>query len=428
MELGSQNAHRRPPVPSGVPSGPPSGGTYRPSWNGAAGGSHVTASRRPLRRLRCSSPLVVAPRGPRRVRPHGAAAAEHHAAVIVETGAAVHRVVVSFYADSISGVEALQLCRAPIRRSPGSPGSARAVCALFGVGHPATASDCLGAATDPRFWAYWHVPRRPERLRRFDLLARRRRIRSSPRRRRRGLALRASANRGATFAPRTCPSPTRPPSPSRPAARRRRRGAIPARAVRAPAAAGVSGRSVSRSAGTAPATAPPAAAGRTASRRGRGPGVDDLAPRGRRRRGGRAERASARREATKRRRRRERSSRSSVRGRARGAGARDPLRPPGPSRETDRPARSLRQVLAEISQQNVNVLIAFGGGVVSFLSPCVLPIVPGLPQPHHRPVGRASVREGNVKVLPPHRVRHRAVRRRVHGGVRGPRPDHHRGR
>ena len=34
-------------------------------------------------------------------------------------------------------------------------------------------------------------------------------------------------------------------------------------------------------------------------------------------------------------------------------------------------------MLAEISQQNVNVLIAFGGGVVSFLSPCVLPIVPG---------------------------------------------------
>jgi cytochrome c-type biogenesis protein len=33
-------------------------------------------------------------------------------------------------------------------------------------------------------------------------------------------------------------------------------------------------------------------------------------------------------------------------------------------------------MLAEISQQNVNVLIAFGGGIVSFLSPCVLPIVP----------------------------------------------------
>ncbi len=33
-------------------------------------------------------------------------------------------------------------------------------------------------------------------------------------------------------------------------------------------------------------------------------------------------------------------------------------------------------MLAEISQQNVNVLIAFGGGIISFLSPCVLPVVP----------------------------------------------------
>lgn len=33
-------------------------------------------------------------------------------------------------------------------------------------------------------------------------------------------------------------------------------------------------------------------------------------------------------------------------------------------------------MLAEISQQNINLLIAFGGGIVSFLSPCVLPIVP----------------------------------------------------
>ena len=30
-----------------------------------------------------------------------------------------------------------------------------------------------------------------------------------------------------------------------------------------------------------------------------------------------------------------------------------------------------------MTEQNVNVLIAFGGGIVSFLSPCVLPIVPG---------------------------------------------------
>ncbi|HEX2737407.1 MAG TPA: cytochrome c biogenesis protein CcdA [Acidimicrobiia bacterium] len=33
--------------------------------------------------------------------------------------------------------------------------------------------------------------------------------------------------------------------------------------------------------------------------------------------------------------------------------------------------------LGAVTEQNVNVLIAFGGGIVSFLSPCVLPIVPG---------------------------------------------------
>ena len=30
-----------------------------------------------------------------------------------------------------------------------------------------------------------------------------------------------------------------------------------------------------------------------------------------------------------------------------------------------------------VSASNVNVLVAFGGGIISFLSPCVLPIVPG---------------------------------------------------
>jgi cytochrome c-type biogenesis protein len=30
-----------------------------------------------------------------------------------------------------------------------------------------------------------------------------------------------------------------------------------------------------------------------------------------------------------------------------------------------------------VSPSNVNVLVAFGGGIISFLSPCVLPIVPG---------------------------------------------------
>lgn len=33
-------------------------------------------------------------------------------------------------------------------------------------------------------------------------------------------------------------------------------------------------------------------------------------------------------------------------------------------------------ILADISPQNVNLFVAFGGGIVSFLSPCVLPSVP----------------------------------------------------
>jgi cytochrome c-type biogenesis protein len=35
------------------------------------------------------------------------------------------------------------------------------------------------------------------------------------------------------------------------------------------------------------------------------------------------------------------------------------------------------RVLAAISPNNVNILVAFGGGVVSILSPCVLPLLPG---------------------------------------------------
>ena len=33
-------------------------------------------------------------------------------------------------------------------------------------------------------------------------------------------------------------------------------------------------------------------------------------------------------------------------------------------------------VLAAITQQNVNILVACGGGIISFASPCVLPVVP----------------------------------------------------
>jgi hypothetical protein len=85
------------------------------------------------------------------------AAGEHHAAVIVDTGTDVHQVVITFSDDSISGLEALQLAGA----NPsvvGFSGIGGAVCGLYGVGHPATNATCLGEPSDPKFWAYWHVP------------------------------------------------------------------------------------------------------------------------------------------------------------------------------------------------------------------------------------------------------------------------------
>ena len=41
------------------------------------------------------------------------------------------------------------------------------------------------------------------------------------------------------------------------------------------------------------------------------------------------------------------------------------------------PAFLASPLVLGVSQSSVNVLVAFGGGVISFLSPCVLPIVPG---------------------------------------------------
>jgi len=84
------------------------------------------------------------------------AVALHRAAVIVETGGDVHRTVVTFSDDSISGVDALQRVGAdPIVR--GYAGQGGAVCMLYGVGHPAD-STCLGTGSDPRYWAYWRAP------------------------------------------------------------------------------------------------------------------------------------------------------------------------------------------------------------------------------------------------------------------------------
>jgi hypothetical protein len=86
-----------------------------------------------------------------------AAANERHAAVIVETGEEVHQVVIRFSEDSISGIEALQRAGADPSVA-GFAGLGGGVCALYGVGHPATVSECLGVPSDPRYWAYWHVP------------------------------------------------------------------------------------------------------------------------------------------------------------------------------------------------------------------------------------------------------------------------------
>lgn len=81
----------------------------------------------------------------------------HHAAVIVDTGGDVHRVVISFTEDSISGIDALQ-------RAGGSPviytfgGQGGAVCRIFGVGRDAGPA-CLGGQDgDNRYWAYFRGP------------------------------------------------------------------------------------------------------------------------------------------------------------------------------------------------------------------------------------------------------------------------------
>lgn len=75
------------------------------------------------------------------------------AVVVVDTGASVKIRLISFSAESISGLEALQIAGA----SPETIGFSQqgvAVCRLFEVGNPATPSLCLGTGADPRYWAY----------------------------------------------------------------------------------------------------------------------------------------------------------------------------------------------------------------------------------------------------------------------------------
>ena len=84
------------------------------------------------------------------------AASPHRAAVIVDTGTTVHRVVITFTEDSISGVDALQRAGAnPVVYAMG-PGAA--VCRIYGVGRD-PGPDCLGGQDgDNRYWAYFRAP------------------------------------------------------------------------------------------------------------------------------------------------------------------------------------------------------------------------------------------------------------------------------
>ncbi len=86
-----------------------------------------------------------------------AAASTHHAAVVVDTGSDVHKVLITFSEDSISGIDALQRAGAnPVIYTFGGQGGA--VCRLYGVGRDA-GPGCLGGQDgDNRYWAYFRAP------------------------------------------------------------------------------------------------------------------------------------------------------------------------------------------------------------------------------------------------------------------------------
>ena len=75
---------------------------------------------------------------------------------------------------------------------------------------------------------------------------------------------------------------------------------------------------------------------------------------------------------------------SSLRGACRVRARRLRARPGGPYD----PAVALSQVLGVSVTSNLYLFAAFGAGVISFVSPCVLPIVPGYLSLGHRAVGR----------------------------------------
>lgn len=88
--------------------------------------------------------------------PAPAAAADHRAGVLIDTGTQVKRVCLHFPEDSISGVEAL--ARANVQAVfQGYTGKGIAVCALCGVGCPAGES-CLTCDAGGRYWSYSRAP------------------------------------------------------------------------------------------------------------------------------------------------------------------------------------------------------------------------------------------------------------------------------
>lgn len=90
---------------------------------------------------------------PAHTRPHQAA--DHRAAVIIDTGAGVKKICIHFAEASISGLEALQRANAtPVVQTFGGIGGA--VCALCGRGCPA-GNTCLTCGA-PNYWAYFRAP------------------------------------------------------------------------------------------------------------------------------------------------------------------------------------------------------------------------------------------------------------------------------
>ncbi len=85
------------------------------------------------------------------------AASQHRAAVIVDTGSTVKRVVITFGEDSITGMDALQRAGTnPVIYQFGGQGGA--VCRLLGVGRD-SGPNCLGGGDgDARYWAYFRAP------------------------------------------------------------------------------------------------------------------------------------------------------------------------------------------------------------------------------------------------------------------------------